>query len=196
MMDESQSISLRGHKVGDIGWIVHRHGVIYAEEFGWDIRFEGLVAEVLGKFIREYDPTRERCWVAERDSRTSDGSQTSDGSDDRSSAEFMGCVFLVRVDDASSTMRKTCKLRCLLVEPQARGVGLGGRLVDECIAFARSVGYERMLLWTNSVLVSARKIYESRGFRMIEEKEHSMFAGPEGTPPLVGQTWGLDLAQP
>ena len=206
------SYILREHRAGDIGWVIHRHGVLYHEEFGWDERFEGLVAEVLGQFLKSHDRRMiahpgmtahpgmsdhpcERSWVACRGDRgrslgaggTTDGPRVSGAGD-----EILGCVFLVRVDEPGSPMIRTCKLRCLLVEPAARGMGLGGRLVDECIAFARGCGYERMILWTNSVLVSARKIYESRGFRMIEEKPHELFAASSGEQ-LIGQTWELVL---
>ena len=155
---------LRDPRPGDIGWVIQRHGEIYSEEYGWDWRFEGLVADICAKFIENFDDTREKCWIAERE------------------RERLGCVFLVKntVDIA--------QLRMLLVDPSARGSGLGRRLVDECIVFARSCGYSKMQLWTNDVLVSARRIYEAAGFRLIEEEEHSSWGKR-----LTSQTWEMTL---
>jgi GNAT superfamily N-acetyltransferase len=155
---------LRSHKSGDMGWVVARHGALYAEEYGWNISFEALVAEIVAQFIKSFDPACEACWIAESD------------------GEPVGSVFLVRETDA------VAKLRLLLVDPKARGLGIGHRLVEECVIFARAKGYRRITLWTQSILVGARRIYQSAGFHRVSEKMHEGW----GTP-LAGETWQLDL---
>ena len=155
---------VRDHQPGDLGWIVARHGVLYDREYGWDETFEALVAEIVGKFGKHHDPALERCWIAELD------------------GENVGCIMCCKESDA------TARLRLLLVDPRARGLGLGTRLVDECLKFARRAGYKNMVLWTNDVLLAARRIYEKAGFTLTREDQHRSFGKD-----LRGQTWEIAL---
>jgi GNAT superfamily N-acetyltransferase len=163
---EAAPITLRTHRAGDIGWIVHRQAAIYAEEFGWDISFEAVLAEIGAAFIRNYDPQWEACWLAERD------------------GAILGSVTLVRQS------ADVAKLRMLYVEPAARGLGVGRLLVGTCIERARASGYSRMTLWTNDPLVAARKIYAAFGFRLTAAEPPAMAFGQM----MASETWDLDLA--
>jgi GNAT superfamily N-acetyltransferase len=154
---------------GDLGWVVMAHGEVYAGEFGWNTEFEALVARIVADYAGGHDDAREAAWIAELGGRR------------------VGCVFCV----ADERDARAAKLRILLVHPDGRGRGLGGRLVDECVAFARAAGYERLRLWTNDPLVAAARIYRSRGFVLTQEEPHHSFGVD-----LVGQTYELDLAQP
>ena len=155
---------LRQHEPGDMGWIVHRQAILYAEEYGWDGTYEALAAEIVAQFIRNYDPKRERAWVAEKD------------------GERIGAVFVAKESD------EIARLRLLHVEREARGVGIGKRLVEECIRFARQAGYKKMTLWTQSILHAARGIYKKAGFQIVHERKHHSFGKN-----LTAETWELKL---
>jgi DNA-binding MarR family transcriptional regulator/GNAT superfamily N-acetyltransferase len=161
---KKQKIQLRMHRPGDMGWVVSRHGALYAGEYGWGAPFEALVAGVIAEYLRDFDPKRERCWIAE------------------SGGERVGSAFVAKKD------ANTAQLRMLLVEPHVRGEGLGRRLVEECIAFARSHGYRTLMLWTHENLTAARAIYAKLGFRLVKKEKHRHFGVP-----VVGEYWELQL---
>jgi len=164
---------LRAHQPGDIGWVVSRHGALYAQEYRWDLGFEALVARIAADFIDRFEPSREACWIAERDGVN------------------VGCVFLVQWRDEATQqpVEGVSQLRMLLVEPAARGLGIGERLVRECSRFARQAGYRSIRLWTNSVLTAARGIYQKVGYRLVTSERHHSFGHD-----LVGEIWELPLA--
>ena len=166
---EERKFVLRPHRPGDMGWVVYREGALYAQEYGFDETFEALVAQIVADFLTNFDPKGERCWIAELDGQN------------------VGHIFLVK----HPTELSTAKLRLLLVEPSARGLKLGSTLVEECVNFARAVGYKKITLWTQSILVSARRIYQNAGFRLVEEQSNVKFGRD-----LVSQTWELDLSPP
>ena len=162
--DSAPSVTLRAHRAGDIGWVIQRHGALYTQEYGWDFNFEALVAEIGAHFLKSFDARRERCWIAELD------------------GEPVGSVFLVRQTD------EVAKLRLLLVEPHARGFGIGRRLVEECIQFARESGYRKVVLWTQNILLAARNIYRNTGFKLVKEEPQRVFGYD-----MVSETWELEF---
>jgi DNA-binding MarR family transcriptional regulator/N-acetylglutamate synthase-like GNAT family acetyltransferase len=163
--DERISYILRPPHAGDMGWVVQSNGSLYAQEYGWDETYEALVAQIVADFVKNYDRKKERCWIAEKE------------------GENIGCVFLVKESN------QVARLRLLIVDPKARGLGVGKRLVDECTRFARQAGYKKIVLWTNSVLVAARGIYEKAGYKLVKAEKHHSFGHD-----LTGETWELDLS--
>lgn len=163
---DAQRLTVREYGIGDLGWAIERHARLYAEEYGWNGEFEAMVARLFADFAADHDRERERCWIAELD------------------GERVGCVFVIRNRDHADT----AQLRCLLVDPRGRGLGVGRRLVGTCLEFARAAGYRRMRLWTNDILIAARRIYESHGFRLIEQYPHHSFGHD-----LTAQVWEREL---
>lgn len=163
---QTRSYSLRPHRPGDMGWVVARHGVLYGEEYGWDAGIEALTAEIVSSFLKNFDPAREQCWIAEID------------------GEPVGSVFIVKEPKKNDVAR----LRLLIVDPKARGLGIGHRLVEECIRFSRDAGYKKITLWTHAVLKAARVIYRQHGFKIAEKWVHDDFGKPE-----PAETWDLKL---
>ncbi|SHF41433.1 transcriptional regulator, MarR family with acetyltransferase activity [Seinonella peptonophila] len=161
---KSEVFILRSHEPGDIGWITYRHACLYAREYGWNEHFEAMVAEILAKFVKNFNPEKEKCWIAEMDNKN------------------VGSILVTQENE------EIARLRMLLVEPKARGLGLGTRLVSESIRFAKKRDYKKLVLWTNNVLLSARNIYKSLGFQCVDKKEHQNFG-----PQLIGETWELSL---
>lgn len=155
---------LRQHEPGDMGWVVHKHGLLYSQEYGWDESFEALVSQIATDFIKQYNPKRERSWIAEMN------------------GEIVGSIFVVEGSE------DTAKIRLLIVDPKARGLGLGSQLVEECIQFSKRVGYKKLVLWTNSILKEARHIYQKKGFKLVNEEKHHSFGHD-----LIGETWELPL---
>jgi DNA-binding MarR family transcriptional regulator/GNAT superfamily N-acetyltransferase len=164
MEPRERNYLLRPHRAGDMGWVVAKHGELYPSEYGWDSRIEALTAEIVAAFLKNFDPAREHCWIAEVDGETA------------------GSVFLVRDKD------DVARIRLLIVDPKARGLGIGKRLVEECVRFARQAGYRKITLWTHAVLVAARDIYRKAGFTLVEEWVHDEFGKPEAS-----ETWELEL---
>lgn len=159
-----RTVLLRDLKPGDMGWVVQQHGELYAREYGLNAEFEGLIASIVADFIKNYQPDWERCWIAELDN------------------ERVGSAFVVRKSEI------VAQLRLLILTPAARGLGLGARLTDECLAFARTKGYQKMVLWTNEVLTAARSIYAKRGFQLVHSEHHHSYGQD-----LIGETWELVL---